>query len=301
MKKGIVFALLTAAISGFSIFYNKLVIINGIDPLIFNIIKNGGVAIILSLLLVSKSNIKSLTSLTRGQWMKLTFIGIIGGSIPFVLFFEGLKVVSAANANLVHKSLFIWTSLMAIGILGEKLNIWQIAGYVIVAIGNIFIFGLSGIYGNPGILLIFAATLLWSMENIIVKITLADTDYQIVAWGRMIIGSFILVVIALMQNKLVLFTQLTPSKIIPVFTSIILLSGYVVTLFKALKFAPVSLVTSILIIATPITNILSAIFVTGNYPQIQLINLILTILGIFFIIYFLRPPIYKSISTTTDK
>lgn len=301
MKKGIVFAILTACISGISIFYNKLVIVKGIDPLIFNIIKNGGVAIILSLLLISKSNIKSLASLKRNQWMKLILIGIIGGSIPFVLFFEGLRIVSAVDANLVHKSLFIWTSLMAIGILGEKLNIWQIAGYVIIAIGNIFIFGLSGIGSNPGILLIFAATLLWSMENIVVKITLADTDYKIVAWGRMIIGSFILIAIALMQNKLVLFTQLTPSEIIPVFTSIILLSLYVVTLFKALKFAPVSLVTSILIIATPITNILSAIYITGNYPQIQLINLVLTIFGIFFIIYFFHPPIHKLISSNTDK
>jgi uncharacterized membrane protein len=48
-KKGILFAVLAACISGVSIFYNKLVLVKGIDPLIFNIIKNGGVALILSL------------------------------------------------------------------------------------------------------------------------------------------------------------------------------------------------------------------------------------------------------------
>ncbi len=301
MKKGIFFALITAFISGFSIFYNKLVIIKGIDPLIFNIIKNGGVALILSLLLISKSNIKSFTSLSRSHWMKLILIGIIGGSLPFVLFFEGLKIVSAADANLVHKSLFIWTAFLAIPILGEKLNIWQIVGYTIVAIGNIIIFGLSGIGINSGILMIFTSTLLWSVESIIVKIALKEIDYKIVAWGRMFIGCFMLIVIALMQNKLILLTKLSSGQIIPIFTSIILLSLYVVTLFKALKFAPVTLVTSILIIATPITNILSAIYITGNYPQIQLINLILTIFGIFFIIYFSHPPIHKLISITTDK
>ena len=47
IKKGIIFSFLTAGISGFSIFYNKLVITQGIDPIIFNLLKNGGVALVI--------------------------------------------------------------------------------------------------------------------------------------------------------------------------------------------------------------------------------------------------------------
>src|SRR3989344_103933 len=87
---GILFALLAALISGISIFYNKLVIVRSIDPLIFNIIKNGGTALILSLFLLRRRQDIRITIIKDNLWKKLVLTGIIGGSIPFILFFQGL-------------------------------------------------------------------------------------------------------------------------------------------------------------------------------------------------------------------
>lgn len=294
MRKGIIFALITALISGFSIFYNKLIIVKGIDPLIFNIIKNGGVAIILSSLFLPLLRIKKLTSLSANQWKKLMLIGLIGGSIPFILYFEGLRIVAATNANLIHKTLFLWVAAMAIPILGEKLNIWQIVGYLLVAWSNLFIGGFSGFTASLGELMILAATIFWSLEVIIAKMTLKDIDSEIVAWGRMFFGSLILIAIAINQNKLILLTKITPAQILPILGSILLLCGYVIAWYKALKFAPATVVTSVLILSTPITNILTAIFINHTFlPQPQFINLIFTILGLTFIIRFLPALILK--------
>lgn len=284
MRKGIIFALITALISGFSIFYNKLIIVKGIDPLIFNIIKNGGVAIILSLLFLPLPRIKKLVSLSGNQWKKLMLIGLIGGSIPFILYFEGLRTVAATNANLIHKTLFLWVGAIAISVLGEKLNIWQIVGYLLVAWSNLFIGGFSGFTASRGELMILTATILWSIEVIISKMTLKNIDSGIVAWGRMFFGSLILIIIALYQNKLILLTKITPVQILPILGSILLLTGYVVTFYKALKYAPATIATSVLILSTPITNILTAIFINHALPpQLQFINLIFTILGLIFI------------------
>src|SRR3989338_1774152 len=283
--KGIAIASITALISGFSIFYNKLVIVRGVDPLIFNILKNGGVAVILSILLLPLTQRKKLLSLSSSQWKKLLLIGFIGGFVPFVLYFEGLKQVSALNANLIHKTLFIWVAVMALPVLKEKLNIWQILGFLIVAWSNLFIGGFSGFTGNRGEIMIFAATLLWSVENIIAKIALKETDSQIVAWGRMFIGSIFLIILALVQNKLVLLTKLGSSQINPVIGSVIFLTGYVYLWFRALKLAPATIVTSVLILATPITNVLSAVFVNHALPQPQIINLLFTLIGVAFIIH----------------
>lgn len=295
IKRGILFAFLTALISGFSIFYNKLVITKGIDPLIFNIIKNGGVAIVLSILLFPLTQRKKLLSLSSSQWKKLLLIGFIGGFVPFVLYFEGLKQVSAINANLIHKTLFIWVAIMALPILKEKLNSWQILGYLIVAWSNLFIGGFSGFTVNTGEIMIFAATLLWSVENIIAKIALKDIDSNIVAWGRMFIGSLFLIILALAQNRLILITRLNPSQITPVIGSVLFLTGYVYFWFKALKSAPATIVTSVLILATPITNILSAIFITHNFPQPQVINLVFTLIGVTLIT--LLMPIVSKLKT----
>ena len=283
MKKGIIFAIITAVISGFSIFYNKLIIVKGIDPLIFNIIKNGGVALILSCFLLTITERKKIFTLKPSQWKKLLAIGFIGGFLPFVLYFEGLKSVAPTNANLIHKTLFIWVAMMAVPILKEKLSILQTAGYLIVAWSNLFIGGLTDFSGNSGEIMILAATILWSVENIIAKIALKDIESGIVTWGRMFIGSIFMILLAITQNKLILITRLNPSQVLPIGGSVLLLTGYVYFWFKALKFAPATFVTSVLILATPITNILSAIFITHNLPQIQIVHALFTLFGLTLI------------------
>lgn len=286
MKKGIFFAIITAVISGFSIFYNKTVV-SSMDPLVFNITHNGGVALLLSLFLLTRSNNKQLFSLPIKNWAKLVLIGMIGGGIPFILFFRGLQATSAIDANLIHKTLFIWVAVMAIPILGERLNIRQITGYLIILLGNLFIGGFKGFKLDSGEFMILAATLLWSGENILAKMVLKGVDSNVLAWGRMFFGTVFLIVFAVWQNKFYLIFQLSKEQIFPLLVSTAFLTGYVVSWYKALKFAPATLVTSILILATPITNILTAIFLTRSFPQIQLVNLILNTTGVLLIVFLL--------------
>ncbi len=284
MKKGIIFAILTACISGFSIFYNKQVIVSGIDPLIFNITHNGGVALILSFIILASGRKKFLTGLKVSGWKKLFLIGLVGGSIPFMLYFEGLRSVAAVNANLIHKTLFVWVALLAIPLLGERLNVWQTTGYTLILLSNLFIGGFHGFQTNTGELLIFFATLLWSVENIIAKVALADMEADIVAWGRMFFGTIILIAASIPMQKFGLLFSLPVSYIIPLIVSTLLLTGYVITWYKALKYAPATLVTSVLVLATPITSILSSI--TRHQPFVmpqQIISTLLTFAGVTLI------------------
>lgn len=299
-KKGVFFALLAAFISGISIFYNKLVIVTGIDPLVFNILKNGGVALILSVILLFVRRNNKIPKLSANTWKKLFLIGIIGGSIPFILYFEGLKTVSAINANLIQKSLFIWVTAAAIPILGEKLSLWQTVGFLLVAASNLFIGGFTGFNFSPGEMMILAATFFWTAEVILTKIFLKNTDSFVISWGRMGIGCLIMIAVAFYFGKLPLIYQITPNQLMAISGSIILLSGYVSFWFKALKYAPASMVTSVLILATPITNILSSLFITHASTQLQFINLTGSVLGVIMILIFSRIP-KKNLALTTSK
>lgn len=286
LSQGILLAILAAIVSGFSIFYNKLVLVKGIDPLIFNVLKNGGVALLLSGLLVMRGQLPKLLSLSKKQWLKLWLIAIIGGSLPFVLYFEGLQSVSAINANLIQKTLFIWVAMLAVPFLGERLSKIQIIGYSVVAWSNLFIGGFSGISWSRAEAMILIATLLWSLENIIAKITLKDLDSTLVVWARMFLGGVILTSIALFQGKIGLLIKVHPDQLLVICGSIALLTMYVRFWYKALALAPATLVTSILILATPITNVLSAVFVTHAIAMPQLINLIGTALGLYLVTLF---------------
>lgn len=288
MTQGILFALLAALISGLSIFYNKLVIVKGIDPLIFNIIKNGGVALLLTFLLLRPKTMTQVKQLTLPQWMKLWLIALVGGSIPFVLFFTGLREISALNANLIQKSLFVWVAALAVPLLGEKLTVKQVIGYVIVIISNVLIGGFSGFTGSRGELMIFAATLLWSLEIVIAKTTLRHLENTIVGWGRMFLGTLILLGIAVFQHKMGLFATISAQTILMTASSIFLLFGYVLSWYAALKHAPATVATAVLILATPITNVLTVVFINHSIVSLPWVNFLM-ILGIFSIAAFAKP------------
>lgn len=282
-KRGIILAVITAIISGFSIFYNKIVVTRGIDPTIFNIVKNGGVALVLSFLLIKTNHVSGLMKLRHSQWLKLLAIALIGGSIPFLLFFEGLRSVPAVNANLIHKSLFLWVAALAIPFLGERLSRWQVMGYFLIAGSNVLIGGFTGFTGSTAEFMILGATMLWAVENIIAKRVLRTIPSPTLAWARMFFGTGILIAIAGSQQKLSLLWTITPEQLLAASGSIVFLTGYVLTWYQALKLAPATLVTAVLMLATPITNVLSAIFVTHAFPQPQLLNLVATVIGLLFI------------------
>lgn len=286
LTKGIIIATITALISGVSIFYNKLIVTQGIDSLVFNIIKNGGVAILISFLLLYKNGFARVIRLKRKDWLKLILIAGVGGSIPFFLYFEGLRSVSAVNAGLIHKTLFVWVLAMAIPILGERINPLQVIGYLLIILSNLFLGGFNGFTFGRGEILIFTATLLWSLENIIAKIALKNIDSVIVAWARMFIGTLILIGFALTQNKLGLIFSIPSNQINGIIGSIILLTIFVVTWYKALSLAPASTVTAILVLSTPVTNLLTAVFINHlSLPFQQILGMSATIAGISLISY----------------
>jgi drug/metabolite transporter (DMT)-like permease len=284
ISKGIIFALVTSIISGVSIFYNKYAAIQGMDSTIFNILKNGGVAIILSILLIPSRKIQLFKTITTKDWIKLVLIGLIGGSIPFILFFEGLKYVPAPTANLVQKTLFIWVAIMAVPFLKEKLSLLQILGYGVVIYVNFLFGGITPLKSSSGIFLILGATLLWAVENIIAKISLKTIDSTLLAWARMTLGVLFMIIFAVSQNKLGQLSLLTPTKLMPIVISIALLSSYVCSWYYALKHAPATMVSSILVLATLITTLLNSVFITHNFTQAQALSSLLLLLGVGVII-----------------
>jgi len=120
MNKGIYFALLTALISGVSVFLNKFVAAQFKDAYIFTTLKNILVAAALVGVLMIPKIFRELKNLNKKDWLLLILIGLIGGSIPFLLFFKGLTLTSAVSAAFIQKTLFIWVGILAVFFLKEK-------------------------------------------------------------------------------------------------------------------------------------------------------------------------------------
>lgn len=284
-KLAIALALLTAVFSGVNNFITKIAVTAVKDPVVFTTLKNAIVAAFLIGIIIVWKKRSELASLTPKQKKLLILIGIIGGSIPFILYFTGLKQTSALNASLIHKTLFVWVAIMAVPILKEKLTWLQFAAMGLLFGGTIAVGGFQGLKLNGGELMILAATLFWAVENIIAKIVLRDVSAILLAGARMILGSIILFAVVLFQNKAQMMTGLSLAHWSWTLLTSTLLLGYVISWYTALKYAPATVVASLLVPATLITNILTAIFVTHTMPNMQILSTGLLVAGSALLVY----------------
>lgn len=278
--KGFKLALATAGFSGVAVFLNSLTVKAVGDALVFTTVKNLGVAVILGIIL---SRQKIDWQGVKKNWKQLALIGIIGGSLPFYLFFKGLMLVNPAIGSLIHKTLIFWVALWAIPFLKEKISVKQWLALGLIFGSNFIIGGLPQLRWGRGEAMILGATLLWAIENVIAKLTLKKVAVDVVVGARMILGSIILLLAVAGSGKLGLVMKLNGAQWLMTLASVGLLTGYVMSWYRALKSAPVTLVATVLTLATIITNVLSGIFITHLFNLGLLYQSVL--LMVFFYIF----------------
>lgn len=278
-------ALTTALISGVSNFVNKIAVSGVADPVVYTLIKNGLVAVLLVGWLVVAARWRELRGLSRGDWLKLVAIGVIGGSLPFALFFTGLSLTSAVSASLIHKMLFIWVAILAVPFLGERLGRIQWAAFGLLVLGNVALGGWQQLSFGRGELLIFTATLLWAVENIIAKRVLEKLSSTVVAAARMALGAVILLGIVVWQGHAGAMVPMNITQWAWTFVTATLLLAYVTTWYAALKRAPATLVASLLVPASLITNILSLMFQHRTFTSNELTSSVLVIVAVSALVW----------------
>lgn len=278
-SKGILLVLGTALISGFAIFINKFGV-SGFDPYLFAFLKNIVVATFLLGLVIAIKEFKTLRNLKKKDWLILSIIGLVGGAIPFLLFFKGLSMTSAANGAFIHKTMFIYVALLATVFLKEKITKKLLIAGVFLLVGNFYFLKFLPYELQVGDLLILLATLFWAVENTISKYALRTISPRIVAFGRMGIGSFFILLFLLFTGGLSAVATLTPLHWQWVLISSVILFGFVTTWYTGLKYIKVSVATTVLLLGSPITLLLTFIFQSRPFTENQMFGTFLILLGI---------------------
>lgn len=259
LRWGVGLAFGAALISGFSIFVNGFAVKQLPDPAVYTTLKNGVAAVLLVMLALVAGGRAPVRALDRSAWTRLAVIGVVGGSVPFLLFFAGLAQASAPSAAFIQKTLFVWVAVLAVPFLGERLGWAQIAALGVLLVGQFLAAPPNGVAWGSGETLIAAATLLWSVEVVLAKRLLARVPSPVVAAGRLGIGLVVLVGFLAVAGKMAVIGTLTTTQWAWAVGTGLILAGYVATWFAALRRAPASLVTAVLVVGAPITASLSAI------------------------------------------
>ncbi len=290
MRAATILALAAAVISGTNNFLTKIAVTAVRDPLVYTTLKNAIVAVLLVGAVLAFRSRREIAALRRPALLKLLAVGAIGGSLPFALYFTGLARTSAINAAMIHKTLFIWVLLLAAPFLKERLTRLQWLGIAATFGANLVVGGFSGFRFDGGELMILAATVLWAVENVIAKKALEEVSSTLLAAARMGIGALILLPFALSRGGAAAVAVLGAAQWGWIVLTSVLLLGYVVAWYAALKRAPATYVTTLLVPATLVTNALTAAFVTHALPGRQLASAALLAAGAAFMIVAARRP-----------
>lgn len=291
---GISLALAAALISGFSVWVNAMAVKAFGDPILYTTVKNLIAAALLVAIAATLTTLSSRQGLVRPhgvrQLVGLAFVGVVGGGIAFVLFFQGLALTTATSAGFIQKTLVIWVAILAVSFLRERFGRGHIAAIALLVIGQLLA---SGGFAMPalsaGEALIFTATLLWAVEVVIAKWLLSGLPPMTVAVTRMGVGTFALIAFSAATGHLTLLTSLAATQWAWVALTGVILTAYVATWLFALARAQATDVTAMLVCGAIITALLNA----GAQPAVLApagVGLALIAAGGIGLLVLTRPP-----------
>lgn len=266
---GIALAVAAAVVSGASVWLNGQVVTRvelfG-DPGTYTTAKNlvAGVVVVLAAAAATAARSRQGLAVPRraSQWWGLLAVAVVGGSVPFLLFFEGLAASGApADAQLVHKAgLLLFVAILAPAVLRERLGALQLAGVGVVLVGYWLLSGdLGGLDVGRGLLLVLAASLCWAAETVLDRWLLADLTPATVAVARLAAGSVVLVGIGLLNGDTARLADLGAAGWGWAALTGVVLALYAGCWLYALANAAALDVTAVLTLAVPITAVIALV------------------------------------------
>ncbi len=283
---GILLVLLTALISGVSNFVNAWAV-QGTNTDAFITVRNAAVALLLVplALLVGRGERHRLS---RRDWVRLLAIGLIGGAIPFLLFFRGVQMAAsaggAASATFGYRTLFLMATVLAVVFLKERLSPRLALAAVLLLAGNALLLSLTGPIWTDGTGLVLLATAMWACEYTLSKHTLRDLPSGTVALGRMGFGGMFLFAYLGASGQLGAIAGLSGAQWQWMALSAILLVGFVGTWYAGLKHVDLSVATATLLLAFPITWALDVLFRGRTFTSAQAAGVVALVAGVVFAI-----------------
>jgi drug/metabolite transporter (DMT)-like permease len=263
-QTGVLLAATTALISGVSVFVNGY----GVrawteisDPATYTTLKNTGAALILLMAMIPASRPKRAAGLGVSQVgehkVGLVLVAVVGGSIPFVLFFEGLARATSGDAAFIHKTLVIWVAILAVSILRERVGLPHFAALVLLVWGQAAMSGgVGAIAFGGGEWMILIATLFWAVETVVAKRLLASVPSLALGVTRMGGGAVVLILFGVWQGAFSGLTGVTPEHVMWIAVTAVTLAAYVGTWYAALARAQAVDVTAVLVAGALITGVL---------------------------------------------
>ncbi|MFZ3576836.1 DMT family transporter [Virgibacillus sp. DJP39] len=141
----------------------------------------------------------------KKHWMHLFVLGILQTAIVFLLVMYGLRFVDAGKSSVLLYSMPIWSSLLAVKFLNEKITGAKMLGLGLGMLGLLLILGWDLWSGQDiktiiGEVLIVVAAMSWGAANIYYRIKLPDLPKLQVNAYQMLFGTIGIVIFSIITE-----------------------------------------------------------------------------------------------------
>lgn len=257
---GYLFAVLNAIISGFAIYINSLGVKMFSDSTLYTTLKNAvvGVALLIPFVLFTRQRAE-IRRLSRRQWGWLVLLAIIGGSVPYALFFRGLQLATPVTSSLLNHAQFLIVAMLALVFLGERVGPWVWGALAVLLVGVSFGTNLGAVRWNEGALLVALSTVFFAAGFVLAKHLLAGLSTTTVMAAKMSLGSLFLFAYVGATGHLGAITSLSMTQWLYALATGLILLAFTITAFIALRHATATAATAIPAAAPIITAALVAL------------------------------------------
>ena len=277
---GVAIAGATALVSGVSVFVNSYGVRAGATPAVYTTAKNLVAVAVLSFValvgwtvrtrrlgaaavnfVTTAPEARSVPSTRRWiECLGLAYVGIVGGGLAFVLFFDGLAQSEPTPAAFWRDTLVLWVAVLAVLVLRERLRWWNLAAIVLVISGEVVVSGGIGqLAANRGEVDVLASSVFWALEVVIARRLLRTRAPATLAVVRMGLGALTLIAYLAASGSLGQLGAMNADQWHWALWTGLLLSTYVATWMSALARARAIDVTSVLASSALITWLLQLV------------------------------------------
>src|ERR1039458_105067 len=300
---GVFVAGVTALISGVSVFVNSYGVRAVSSPAVYTTAKNLVATLVLAIApwtgwllrrrhrgsapanFVTATQNSGVARFGALQWLGLAYVGIVGGGLAFVLFFDGLARSEPASAAFWRDTLVIWVAVLAVPFLRERIRWWNVAAVGLLIAGEIIVSGGVGqLAANRGELYVIASSMLWAVEVVIARHLLRGLAPATLSLVRMGVGAIALLAYLGSTGALTLFASLSAHQMMWAAWTGLLLGAYVATWMTALSRARALDVTSVLVASALITWLLQ-LGAGGAAPARSSLGLVLIAMGAGLVVW----------------
>jgi len=280
---GLLLVFLTAFISGMSTFVNAYAV-GGTNSDAFVTVRNLVVALAFVPVAVVASRYLRAPALHRIDLARLVLIGLIGGAIPFLLFFHGLQLATrsggAVTASFAYRTLFLFATVFGLLYLAERFRWRVVVAAGLLLGGNILLLSLTAPIWTDGTAFVLAATVLWAAEYTISKRTLRDLPSATVALGRMGFGAVFLVGYLALTMQWGTVVGFSGSEWAWLGISAALLAAFVASWYPGLKRVDLGPATSVLVLGFPVTWLLGILVRGSSFTLGQAFGVVAVVAGV---------------------